>query len=462
MSHPAAASRAPGTPGPPLLFTTRITVDETTCRQRRPRDPDRELRPLAATERPRSRVRAPTGSVRAAAAAALAALAVAASPAPAPAATEEARLITWGPMESRFVDPGAAPAGDYNEPPGVAERPNALRAQVYLPPGFDRSKRYPLLLLLHGQGDAYDSWPNPANGDLLETAAGFGGIIVMPEGDRGFYANWWNGGKRGEPAWERYHLDELLPLIKRRLPIRRGRRWHAIAGLSMGGEGAMFYASQRPGYFGTAAAFSAPLSIQRPTYQNAFEAATGRDREALFGDPGEQDFYWDGHDPIELVDNLENTRLFVSAGNGVPNPARPEEAANYFGQAAEAELGQHAAAFADAAEAAGAPITYRPRQGIHDWPYWRQDLAAAIDWGLFRPPPRAHREWEFETVAQVGRMWGFGFRFAEPPTELITFRRAGGRLEAEGSGTVTIRRGRDRFTAKLPFSRALGDSRPAG
>ena len=73
------------------------------------------------------------------------------------------------------------------------------RVNVYLPDGFRRNgdERYPVLYLLHGQGDAYDSWANPDNGDLLNTAAGFPGIIVMPEGDRGFYANWWNGGRRG-------------------------------------------------------------------------------------------------------------------------------------------------------------------------------------------------------------------------------------------------------------------------
>jgi len=66
--------------------------------------------------------------------------------------------------------------------------------------------------------------PNPANGDLRNTAKGFRGIIVMPEGDRGFYTNWWNNGERGSPAWERYHLDQLVPLVERRLRIRQGRR----------------------------------------------------------------------------------------------------------------------------------------------------------------------------------------------------------------------------------------------
>ncbi len=387
-----------------------------------------------------------------------------AAPTPQVAAAAPARIVTWaGPAvaQSRFVDPSAAPEGSYNEPPGVPERPNALRVNVYLPPGYDPDSKhgYPVLYLLHGQGDAYDSWANPANGDLLQTAAGFPGVIVMPEGDRGFYANWWNGGARGAPAWERYHLDQLIPLVERRVPIRGGRRWHAIAGLSMGGEGAMFYASQRPGYFGSAASFSGPLSIERPTYQEAFEAGTGQDREALFGDPQAQEFYWAGHNATKLVANLRSTRLYVAAGDGVANPASPDEIGNYFGQLAEAELGQQAAEFAAAAEEAGAEVTYAPHQGIHDWPYWRADLANAIAWGLFERPPSTHKEWRYDTVARVGEAWGLRFRFTEPPAEVVSLERDRDMLSGEGSGEVLIRaRPRCRVSEELPFELELSSA----
>ena len=374
-----------------------------------------------------------------------------------PAKADAARIVTWegpGVAESRFVDPAAAPEGSYNEPPGVPERPNALRAEVYLPGGYRAhpKRRYPVLFLLHGQGDAFDSWPNPANGDLLNTASGFKGIIVMPEGDRGFYANWWNGGERGAPAWERYHLDQLVPLVERRLRIKQGRRWHAIAGLSMGGEGAMFYASQRPGYFGSAASFSGPLSIQRVTYQQAFNAATGQRKEAIFGDPEAQGFYWRGHNPKELVENLRRTRLYVAAGNGVPNPARPDELTNTFGQAAEAELGQQAAEFVQAAKGVGAGVTYDPHQGIHDWPYWRADLANAIEWGFFRRPPRHDRHWTYKTVASRGQAWGVKFRFSPAPNQVMRLERDGRRLRGEGGGAVRLRRaGGCPVTRELPF-----------
>src|SRR4051794_33522892 len=279
------------------------------------------------------------------------------------------RLMTWT-TSSRFVDPSKVPFN--GPPPGGPELAPALRVNVLLPNGFDRSHRYPVLYLLHGHGDRFDFWANPERGNVTEVAKGFSGIIVMPEGARGWYTNWWNGGRRGAPAWESYHLDELIPLVERRLKIRPGRRWHAIAGLSMGGEGAMYYASQRPGYFGSAASFSGAISIQRGEWPTGFDTQ-GENYSDVYGDA----FYATGHNPTALTANLTHTRLFVAVGDGVP-AANPDELSNNFGQVAEAELSQQAKDFVAAARADEEHPEYRPQQGIHDWPYWRRHLGQAI------------------------------------------------------------------------------------
>ena len=65
----------------------------------------------------------------------------------------------------------------------------------------------------------------------------------------------------------------------------------------MGGQGAAFYGSQRPGYFGAAGLFSAPLSIQRPEWPGIGMESQGENPEAVFGDPSAQRFYWAGHNP---------------------------------------------------------------------------------------------------------------------------------------------------------------------
>lgn len=337
-------------------------------------------------------------------------------------------------------------------PPGAPERPKALRVNVLLPDGYDGRKRFPVLWLLHGHGDAYDYWSNRERGNVAEIAKDLGAIVVMPEGARGWYANWWNGGTR-RPAWQGYHLDELLPLTERRLKIRRGRRWHAIAGLSMGGGGALLYAQMRPGYFGSAASFSGAISIQRPEWPFAFDTQ-GEKHDDVYGDPEGNAFYWQAHNPTALVGNLRHTRVYVTVGDG--SPTRPEDFTNYFGQVAEAELKSHADEFTSAARAASVDVTYEPRAGVHDWPYWREHLAAAIRWGFFEPVAERPANWSYATASRLSEAHGFRFFLPSSPTEQVTFSRAGGRLRGAGSGTVRIRTpGGRRMKARLPFELRL-------
>src|SRR3954465_5307505 len=150
-----------------------------------------------------------------------AALAVALLPVPPAGAVRLVRFKT----QSAYVNP-ADPKVTFNvvHRAGVP-RPQALPVNVMLPGGYDGKRRFPVLFLLHGHGDTYDSWADADHGDVARIARGLGAVIVMPEGARGWYTNWWNGGRRGAPAWESYHLDELIPLVERRLKIRPGRRW---------------------------------------------------------------------------------------------------------------------------------------------------------------------------------------------------------------------------------------------
>ena len=373
----------------------------------------------------------------------------------APAASADAARLVRFTTHSRFVN-GTDPNIPFNTV-HRADLPSArkLPVNVLLPDGYDGKRRFPVLYLLHGHGDTYDSWMDPNDGDLAHLAAGLPAIVVMPEGGRGWYTNWWNGGRRGNPAWERYHLDELIPLIRQKFRIKSGRRWHAIAGLSMGGEGAMFYAEQRPGYFGSVASFSGVLSIQRPEWPDGFNTQ-GEKYEQVYGDPNAQSFYWQGHNPTTLVDNLRHTRVFVAVGDGTPNPSRPDEVQNTFGQVAEAELRQHANDFVSAARAAGVHVTYDPRHGIHDWPYWRQHLTDAMHWGLWGKVVSHPSSWTFSTVAAHSRTWGFTFTFPRAPAAFETFKLSGNRLTGTGAGTVRIRTPRGRaLTRKLPFGLTL-------
>ncbi len=359
-----------------------------------------------------------------------------------------ARIATFT-TTSRFVDPAKV---QFNSPPpDTPARPNALRVNVFLPDGYKRGKPLPILYLLHGHGDSYDQWASPKRGNVMEVAKGFPGLIVMPEAAQGWYADWWNGGKRADPAWERYYLGELMPFIEKRFRIRAGRRWHAIAGLSMGGEGATYLAEQRPGFFGSVASFSGPLSIQRPEYANGGMDSQGQKFTDVFGPT--DGFYATAHNPAANTVNLAHTRMYVTVGNGIGGP---NDLTNWFGAVAEADLKQHADDFVAAAKQNGVDVTYVPRDGVHDWPYWREHLAAALQWGFFQPVAATATSWTYRTGAETGDAWGFRYSFKQPPTELITFKRDGNRISGTGSGTVTIKAPNgSSLTTPLPFDRPI-------
>jgi S-formylglutathione hydrolase FrmB len=356
---------------------------------------------------------------------------------------EAAKLVTID-TPSKHVNPATIEDEAWN----ADER--KLRANVLLPDGYDGKRRFPVLFLLHGVGDAYDTWAKPERGDIRQTAKGFPGIIVMPEGARGFYTNWWNEGRRADPGWERYDLEELIPQVQRRFRIRKARRWHAIAGLSMGGMGSIYLASQRPHYFGAAATFSGFVSHQRPEVEAGLRAAGGVEYTDILGPM--DGFYATGHNPSQLTDNLRRTRLYVTVGDGTPaeGQVNPAAAALEFGLKPQSED------LVAAAEASGVDVTYVPLNGIHDWPEWRRALKNAIAWGFFKRVPQTTTVWDLKTAMTWSRAWGFSFTFFEPPEELIHFSRRGRKLIAHGSGAVRVRTpsGR-RMVLKLPFERTL-------
>ncbi len=350
--------------------------------------------------------------------------------------------------------------------PGMPEHPGKLMANVLLPDGYTPKKRYPLLLLFHGAGERFDSWADPVLGDIRETAKGLNAVIVMPEGAHGFYTNWWNEGKRDHPGWETWIRDELLPQVERQFSIRPERRYHAVAGFSMGGFGTWLTASMLPGYFGTAVPLSAFASIRTPASVAAFQIASGGAAyETVYGPS--TGFYAEGHDPTAVAANLGSTRLDVYTGDGEPDPAvRPQNDPSHPDHATDQDAislllegvlkTQNDEAVAAVRAAGSKTVDYTVHKGSHDWEFWRPDLEAAIRKGLFRPVPQQPKRWTYRTAAADGQAWDLRFQHASPPTTLTVFERDGRKLKASGSGKVTIADGNGcRFTAALPFTRNL-------
>lgn len=133
----------------------------------------------------------------------------------------------------------------------------------------------------------------------------------------GDYSDWFGlpaGAPDPAPAWESYHIDELIPFIDRTLPTVPTAAGRAVMGISMGGGGAFKYAAEYPGTFGYAGSLSGELDPELPVAQ-AFLPKT-----CVHGDPALQEVVWRDNDATNLAGNLRGVKLFVRSGDGVPGP----------------------------------------------------------------------------------------------------------------------------------------------
>ncbi len=365
-----------------------------------------------------------------------------------PAAPSPAEITSFT-LATDLVDTGA-PGGE------LADDRSTPKVNVLLPEGYhdDLEEQFPVLWLLHGAAHGVDAW---ADG-IEELADDMGAIVVMPDGGRyGMYADWFSDGERGDPAWATFHLETLRDEIESRFRVRDGRQWHALAGVSMGGQGALRYAAMLPGYFGSVATFSAAMpDMQSPIAevqvdQLARGAATYED---VFGPP--DGAYAEGSSPAALVSNLEHTRVFVTSGDGTncaEDPVNDESIAN--DGAIETVISREQASFVEAALAAGVDVTASTTCGVHTFGVWDRAFLAAREWDFFEAVPEAPEQWSFRTVATTGEVWGLPYSFAEPPTDVVSISRTGHTLRAEGTGALTLGDGDCRISGRLPFSATL-------
>ena len=164
-------------------------------------------------------------------------------------------------------------------------------------------------------------------------------------------------------------------------------------------------------------------------------------------------FYATGHNPTQLVMNLEQTRVFVSTGNGDPSSAEmsqlnPNTAAIACADPAGGECftgdwvteGQiiypMSQLYHQALVAAGVDVTYQVQPGGHDDPHFRQELKAMLAWGLFKPVVSDPTAWVNDTVATTGQLWDIGYRFAQPPIQVVQFRRSDRSLAISAAGSA--------------------------
>ena len=217
---------------------------------------------------------------------------------------------------------------------------------------------FPVLYLLHGLSDDHTAWLRYTSVERYAAAAGL--AVVMPAVNRSFYANEASGGR----YWD-YVADELPQIVGNFFRVSQDPADTYVAGLSMGGYGAMKLALTYPGRFAAAATLSGALDLDelssRPDRVEMFERIFGTSIP-------------DDADLFKLLDKADAEglpRIHVSTGTeDAPGLVKGNR--------------RFVAMLADK----GADVTADFRPGEHIWQLWDDLLPEVIDW-MLEPPPTA-------------------------------------------------------------------------
>jgi S-formylglutathione hydrolase FrmB len=227
--------------------------------------------------------------------------------------------------------------------------------RIIFPPDYrskpSASRRYTTVFLLHGLSGHFDNWSEKTTIGSDSYNQAF--IIVMPEGGDGWYTD-----SVSVPAdkYESYLIQELIPEIDAKYRTLADRGHRAIAGLSMGGYGALKFALKYPDKFAIAGSFSGALDgplrgqdhqFLRPSIMSVFGAENSETRK-------DSDIFRIAREvPADKIKDLP----FL-----------------YFDCGTEDWLLQPNRDFAELLLKQKIPHEYRQLPGKHDWNFWNAEV----------------------------------------------------------------------------------------
>ncbi|MDO8952967.1 MAG: alpha/beta hydrolase family protein [Draconibacterium sp.] len=236
-----------------------------------------------------------------------------------------------------------------------------VKYTIYLPADYETSNRsYPVLYLLHGYSDDETGWIQFGEANMIADKGVANGdyppcIIVMPDGKVSWYVNSFDG----KDPWEDMFIKEFIPFIEKEYRIRPQKEFRAIAGLSMGGNGALLLSMRHPELFSSCVAMSAGTFtdeeiIADDSYDRYFGNIYGPKTKGAVSE------HWKANSPLYLLDSgdkekLKSIRFYIDCG---------DDDFLYKGNSALHVKMRDL----------GIPHEYRVRQGGYEWSYWRAGL----------------------------------------------------------------------------------------
>ncbi len=236
----------------------------------------------------------------------------------------------------------------------------SMRAAVILPQQYRQSgKPFPVLYLLHGGQGSFRDWLTKTTDTMLvqRLADQYNIIIVTPEGALTSY--YFDSPLDKENQYETFIAKEVVDKIDATYHTLKDRKGRIIAGLSMGGHGAMYIAARHPDLFCAAGSMSGVMNIDTRTWNVPADFAKSRSENfvKLLGVPKDTLKPYSDYTIVGMVDKLKENDVKLIFDVGVDD----------FLIAPNRDLHQKLVAN-------GTPHDYTERPGKHEWTYWTNAL----------------------------------------------------------------------------------------
>ena len=244
-----------------------------------------------------------------------------------------------------------------------------VRYAAYLPPDYNTStRRYPVVFLLHGFTDDESAWiqfgeANLAADRAIESRGIPPMILVMPDGG----VTWYINDAAGKVRWEDMFVKEFVPFIDATYRTRQKREFRGIAGLSMGGWGALVHALKHRALFSACTAFSAGIRTDEE-----FTSRPDGEFDFVYGDLfGEKlrgqarlSVHYRRNNLFDIVknlpaDSLKSVRILLDCGD-------------------DDFLIAGNVMFHLLLRDKNIPHEFRVRDGEHNWTYWRTGITDGL------------------------------------------------------------------------------------
>ena len=149
----------------------------------------------------------------------------------------------------------------------------------------------------------FDNWTDKTRIARLAESANF--IIVTPEGEDGWYTD---SATKPNDKYESYIIKELIPEVDKKFRTVADRDHRIVAGLSMGGFGALKFGLKYPDMFVLAGSFSGAIGAATLT-EKKFPGAIGKTIDAIFGPDGSD--IRKSNDPFAIMDSASGERISI-------------------------------------------------------------------------------------------------------------------------------------------------------